>query len=130
MKFEKKIKNKIREKIMALNIEKELKIYWICFIIVMLIGGVLYLVFTSHFIVGGTHIAQGIVMIRLYKDIDNWEKIENWVLFNILMNILIVIVQIIWIITYIEPIGNVLLSIIINIFLAVLGIHIWIQKRK
>jgi len=115
---------------MALDVEKELKIYWICFIIVMLIGGVLYLVFTDHFIVGGTHIAQGIVMIRLYKDINNWEKLENWVLFNMLMNILIAIVNIIWIITYIEPISNVLLSIFINIFLAVLGIHIWIQKRK
>ena len=124
---------------MGFDIEKELKLYWICNIIVEFYLIVLYLIVLGGpwLILGASSIPWAIVLIRLYKDIDNWEKIENWVLFRILWNIVTMIVYIIWI-----TVLNVLISLdllsaiillswlIIAIFLAVLGIHIWIQKRK
>ena len=124
---------------MALDIEKELKIYWICNITVEFYLIVLYFIVIGgdFLILGASSIPWAIVLIRLYKDIDNWEKIENWVLFRILWNIVCMIVYIIWITVLNMLISLDLLSaiivlswLIIAILFAVVGIHIWVQKRK
>ena len=124
---------------MGLDIEKELKIYWICNITVEFYLIVLYFIVIGgdFLILGASSIPWAIVLIRLYKDIDNWEKIENWVLFRILWNIVCMIVYIIWITVLNMLISLDLLSaiivlswLIIAILFAVVGIHIWVQKRK
>ena len=130
---------------MALDVEKELKIFWLGGMIVLLIFGLWYFIspesvdaaFNWPFwdpvttrVVGGIYLAWLIVIILLYKDLDNWEKIESWVLFGILMQIFGLINTIIGFVAYNTPIGSVLLALIIYIFFAVLGFHIWIQKRK
>ena len=124
---------------MALDIEKELKIYWICNITVEFYLIVLYFIVIGgdFLILGASSIPWAIVLIRLYKDIDNWEKIENWVLFRILWNIVCMIVYIIWITVLNMLISLDLLSaiivlswLIIAILFAIVGIHIWVQKRK
>ena len=111
---------------MAFDIEKEIKIYWICATIVLLIYGV----WEFLGLIGALYIAWAIVLIRIYKDIDNWEKIKNWVLFGILENILMAITQVIYLTVYNVPIWYGLLGLIILIVFAIVGIHIWIRKRK
>ena len=66
----------------------------------------------------------------MWKEIDEWEKIENWILFAAIANFLMVIGDIIVAIGYNPPITSYLIGMIVNIFFAVVGIHIWIQKRK
>jgi len=116
---------------MAFDIQKELKIYWICGIIVGLIYVIIHFTVTGLLNVGGFNLAAAIIGIWLYKYIDTWEKIEDWVLFGILRNILTLIVLIIWIIAFIAPIEIIILSaLVVTILFAIVGIHIWIQKRK
>jgi len=130
---------------MALDVEKELKIYWYCGIIVMLIFGLWYFISPESILtvfnwpfwdpaisraVGGIYLAWLIVVILLYKDLDNWDKIESWVLFGNLIQIFGIIGAIINMIAYNISISTLLVGLIINIFFAVLGFHIWIQKRK
>ena len=130
---------------MALDIEKELKIYWLCGIIVLLIFGLLYFISIDIFttllnypyfapvagrVIGGIYLAWAIIWIRLYKERDNWEKIENWVLFSLIVQILTIIANIIGLIAYSLTIGHILLPVIINVLLFIVGIHIWIQKQK
>ena len=130
---------------MALDIEKELKIYWLCGIIVLLIFGLWYFIsvdtLTTLFnypyfapvagrVIGGIYLAWAIILIRLYKERDNWEKIENWVLFSLIVQILTIIANIIGLIAYSLTIGHILLQVIINVLFVIVGIHIWIQKRK
>ena len=131
---------------MAFDVDKELKIFWILGIIVLLIYGLWFFIsYESYYailgtagyfapvtgrIIGGMFIAWLVIMIRLYKQLDNWEKIEEWVLFTVMVNILIAIAEIIGIIVYNVVSTGMIIAIIINIFFAVLGIHIIIQKRK
>jgi len=130
---------------MALDIEKELKIYWICGLIVLLIFGLWYFIavesLTALFnypylapvtgrVIGGVYLAWAIILIRLYKERDNWEKIENWILFSLIVQILTIIANIIGLIAYSLTIGHILLPVIINVLLFIVGIHIWIQKQK
>jgi len=116
---------------MAFNIDKELKIYWICGIIVTLFYAVISLTITGFLNVGGFQLATAIIAIWLYKDIDTWEKIEDWVLFGIIRNLLTFMVFIIWIIAFNAPIEIIILSaLIVTILFAIVGIQIWIQKRK
>jgi len=130
---------------MALDVEKELKIFWIAGIIVLIIFGLWYFIspesvgvaFNWPFWdpystrgVGGIYLAWGIIAIMLYKDLDNWDKIESWLLFAIIVQVLGIINTFIGLIVYGIPIVTLLLGLIIAIFFAVLGIHIWIQKRK
>ncbi|MFX0186577.1 MAG: hypothetical protein ACFE8A_02455 [Candidatus Hodarchaeota archaeon] len=130
---------------MALDVEKELKIFWIAGIIVLIIFGLWWFIspessgaaFNWPFWdpqstrgVGGLYLTWAIVVITLYKDLDNWDKIESWVLFGIIAQIFSIINNIIGLVLYNIPIGAFLLSVIINVFFTILGIHIWIQKRK
>ena len=131
---------------MALDVEKELKIFWIAGMIVLIIYGLWFFISYESYhailgsagyfdpnlgrIVGGIFIAWVVIMIRLYKKLDNWEKIEEWVLFGVMVQILMAIAQIISMIMYNILSAGTIIAIIINIFFAVLGIHIIIQKRK
>lgn len=130
---------------MALDIEKELQIYWICGIIVLIIFGLWYFIFPESLViafnwpyfdplfprvVGAFYIAWLIILLKLYKERDNWEKIEIWILFSLIVQILTIIANIIVLIAYNVPIGSLLLVFIINILFVIVGIHIWIQKRK
>ncbi|MFX0187625.1 MAG: hypothetical protein ACFE8A_07815 [Candidatus Hodarchaeota archaeon] len=131
---------------MALDVEKELKIFWIAGMIVLIIYGLWFIISyeTYHAVLGqagyfdpvmarlvaAMFIAWLVVLIRLYKQLDNWEKIEEWVLFGVLVQILMIIVQIMGIAMYNILNAGTIIAIIINIFFTILGIHIIIQKRK
>ncbi len=128
-----------------MDTEQEIKIYWILGMIVLLIYGLwLYISPESYVIatnwpyfapsagriIGALYITWAIIMIRLFKERDNWEKIEEWVLFAVISNILTVISSIIVIAIYNTPIMSSLVGMILNIFFAIVGIHIIKQKRK
>ncbi|TFG01801.1 MAG: hypothetical protein EU540_02835 [Promethearchaeota archaeon] len=131
---------------MAFDVEKEIKIWWITGIIVLLVYGVwLYISPESYRallgsfryfdpvssrIIGGIYIAWAIIGIKIFKKLDNWEKIEEWMYFGVMVQILILIAEIIGIVMYgIFGVG-VIIVIIINIFFTILGIHIIMQKSK
>ena len=131
---------------MALDIEKELKIYWILGMIVLITYGLWFFIsYESYHVVLGQagyfdpvmarlvaamFIAWLVVMIRLYNKLDNWEKIEEWVLFGVMVQILMIIVQIMGITMYNILTTGTIIAIIINLFFTILGIHIIMQKRK
>ena len=131
---------------MTLDVNKELKIYWILGLIVALIygfwlfispesyhavtGGGPYFSPVSARILGGIYIAWAVIIIKLYKEIENWEKIENWMLFAVIEESLSAIAQILGIIIYNMSITTYIIGIIINIFFAIVGIHIILQKKK
>ena len=131
---------------MAFDVEKELKIFWIAAIIVLIFYGLwLFISYESYNaimdggsyfspvlgrIIGGIFIAWLVIMIMFYKKLDNWETIEGLALFTVMANILILIAFILGIIMYGILTTGVIISMIVNLFLAVLGIHIWIQKRE
>ena len=101
---------------MALDIEKEIKIFWIAGIIVLIFYGLWFFISYESYnaimdvgiyfspvagrIIGAIFIAWLVIMIMLYKKLDNWEKIEEWVLFSVMANILILIAFIIGIVMY------------------------------
>ena len=131
---------------MALDIEKEIKIYWIVGLIVLLIYG-LWLFISAEFyyaimgggpyfspvalrIVAALYITWAIILVMLWKELDNWEKIESWMIFSAISNILTLIAQIIGIVVYNFSIVTVLTGMILNIFFAIVSIHIIMQKRK
>jgi len=100
---------------MALDINKELKIYWIFAIVVLLIYGLWFFIsYESYYVIlgggsyfhpvfarviGALYIGWAVGSIWLYRDIDNWEKIESWMLYGIVANGLTVIAEIIgWVV--------------------------------
>ena len=131
---------------MAFDVEKELKIFWIAAIIVLIFYGLwLFISYESYNaimdgglyfspvtgrIIGAIFIAWLVIMIMLYKKLDNWEKIEEWVLFTVMANILIAIALILGIIMYKILFVGTIIAIIVNLFFALAGIHIIMQKRK
>jgi len=130
---------------MALDVDKELKIYFIIGVIVLLIYGLWlfispesywaltgapYFSPTTARIIGAIYIAWAIIVIMLYKEIDNWEKIESWMLFAVLSNLLTLIASIISLVVYNIPLGSGIIGMILNIFFVIVGIHIIMQKRK
>lgn len=128
-----------------MDIEKEIKIYLILGVIVLGYYGLwLFLSYESWVAVnnwplfdpavgrylGATYVAWAIIVLKLLlKDIKYWEKIENWIIFGVIANILNTIAGIISIIAYPVPLVQII-NIIINIFFTLMGIHILIQKRK
>jgi hypothetical protein len=131
---------------MAFDTEKELKIYWILGIIVLLIYGLwLFISYESYYamtgrgpyfspvagrIIGALYIGWFVVMIMVYKDLDNWDKIEGWIIFAVVSNILTLIAWIIGIVGYNYLTPGIIIAIILNLFFAIVGIHIIMQKRK
>ena len=130
---------------MALDVDKEIKIYWILGLIVLLIYGLWLFISPESYvvavnwpyfapvtarIVGAIYIAWAIVVIMLYKELDNWEKIESWMLFAVISNLLTLIASIIGLVVYNIPLGSVIIGMISTSFFVIVGIHILIQKRK
>ena len=131
---------------MAFDVEKELKIFWIAAIIVLIFYGLwLFISYESYNaimdagsyfspvlgrIIGGMFIAWLVMLIMLFKKLDNWETIEGWVLFAVMVNILILIAFILGIVMYGILTMGVIIAMIVNIFFAVIGIHILMQKRE
>ncbi|MFX0186586.1 MAG: hypothetical protein ACFE8A_02500 [Candidatus Hodarchaeota archaeon] len=131
---------------MALDVNKELKIFWIAGLIVLLVYGLWFFISYESYhallgvagyfapvtarVVGAVFISWAIIVIRLLKKLDNWEKIEEWVLFAVMSQILVLIAEIIGIVVYNLLTAGTIIVIIINIFFAIVGIHIIIQKRK
>jgi hypothetical protein len=131
---------------MALDVEKELKVVWILGIIVLLVYGLWFFIayesyhamfgFAAYFapvtgrVIGGVFISWAIIMIRLYNQLDNWEKIEEWMLFAVLTNIFILIAQIIGITGYNTLGAGTIIIIILDLIFIILGIHVIMQKRK
>jgi len=130
---------------MALDIEKELKIYMILGFIVLVFYGVWLFISVESWIavnnwplfgpvlgryLGATYVGWAIILLKIIlKQLDEWEKVENWVIFGTVVNILSAIAAIISIIVYtLPPIA--IVNLIINLFFAIVGIHILIQKRK
>ena len=128
-----------------MDIEQEIKIYWILGIIVLLIYGLWLFISPESYavatnwpyfapsagrIVGSLYLTWVIILIRLFKERDNWEKIEEWMLFAVISNILTIISSIIVIVVYNTPIMSSVVGMILNIFFAIVGIHIIMQKRK
>ncbi|MFX0186580.1 MAG: hypothetical protein ACFE8A_02470 [Candidatus Hodarchaeota archaeon] len=129
---------------MALDVKKELKINFILGFIVLIYYGLwLFISYESWVAVhnwplfdpaagrylGGVFIAWALIALKVLRELDNWEKVENWIIFSVIVNILGLISFIISIIFYTtNPIG--IINLIIAIFFAALGIHILIQKRK
>jgi len=144
LKFKKRI-NRERKK-MAFDVDKELKIYVYIGIIVLIIfglwlfisaesyhaimGGGPYFNPVTYRYLGGVYIAWAIAIIPLLKKLDNWEIIQNWMILAVIANALGVIACIIGLIMYNFAIGSLIISIILNLFFTIVGIHIYIQKRK
>jgi len=130
---------------MALDIEKELKIYMILGFIVLVFYGVWLFISPESWIavnnwplfgpvfaryLGATYIGWAIIILKIIiKQLDEWEKVENWIIFGTVVNSLNSIAAIISIIVYtLPPIA--IVNLILNLFFAIVGIHILIQKRK
>jgi len=130
---------------MVLDIEKELKIYLIIGFIVLVFYGLWLFISPESWIavnnwplfgpvfgryLGATYIGWAIILLKIIlKQLDEWEKVENWIIFGTVVNILNSIAAIISIIVYtLPPIA--IVNLIINLFFAIVGIHILIQKRE
>ena len=129
---------------MALDIEKEIKINLILFAIISGIYGLWLLISVETWVVvtnwpyldpvagkmlGSILVPWAIIAIKAYKEADQWEKIENTVLFIGLFSIVAVIASIYSQIAYNLPPVNILNIIIFAVF-AILNFHIYMQKRK
>ena len=128
-----------------MDIEKEIKIYLILgFIVLVYYGLWLFISYESWVAVnnwplfdpavgrylGATYVGWAIILLKiLLKEIDEWEKLENWIIFGVVVNIFGAVAGIISVTAYTLPLVSII-NIIINIFFALMGIHILIQKRK
>ena len=123
---------------MALDIEKEIKINLILFAIISGIYGLWLLISVETWVVvtnwpyldpvagkmlGSILVPWAIIAIKAYKEADQWEKIENTVLFIGLFSIVAVIASIYSQIAYNLPPVNILNIIIFAVF-AILNFHI------
>ena len=126
-------------------VDKEIKIWWISGVAVLIIFGLWYLISpesvkvvfnhpfwdpTASRTIGAIYISWAIIGLMLYKALDNWDKIESWVIFGTISNGIGVILGIINIVLYTISILSAIVSLIIHIFFTVLGIHILMQKRE
>ena len=129
---------------MALDVEKEIKITFIVGFIITIIYGLWFLISVESWVaatnwpyldpvagrtLGSIFTALAIVLLKAFKEADEWERIENIVLFMALFCILGAIMSIYCQIAFNLPLINII-NIIIHIVLAILNTHIYIQKRK
>lgn len=128
-----------------MDVQKEIKIYLILGAIVLLYYGLWLFISYESWVamnswpvfdpaigryLGATYVAWAIVVLKIVlKEIENWEKVENWILFGMLANVFYTIAGIISVSLYTLPIVAII-NIIINIVFAIVGIHILMQKRK
>jgi len=129
---------------MALDIEKEIKINFIAIFIVSIIYGLWFLISVESWVavnnwpyldpvagrlLGSIFTALAIISIKAFKEAEQWEKIENIVLFIVLFCLFAAIMSIYCHITFSLPPSNIV-NIIIYVVFAILNIHIYLQKRK
>ena len=129
---------------MALDVEKEIKITFIVGFIITIIYGLWFLISVESWVaatnwpyldpvagrtLGSIFTALAIVLLKAFKEADEWERIENIVLFMALFCILGAIMSIYCQIAFSLPPANII-NIILLIVLAILNTHIYIQKRK
>ncbi len=129
---------------MALDIEKEIKINFIVFSIISGIYGLWFLISVESWVaatnwpyldpvagrmLGSIFTALAIICIKAFKEAEEWEKIENIVLFQALFCIFALIMSIYCQIAFnLPPVA--IVNIIIYVVFAILNIHIYLQKRK
>jgi hypothetical protein len=126
------------------DIEKEIKINFILFAIIGAVYGLWLLLSVETWVVatnwpyldpvagkmlGSILFPWAIIAIKAYKEADQWEKIENTVLFIALFSIVALIASIFSQIAYNLPPVNIINIIIFAVF-AILNLHIYMQKRK
>jgi len=129
---------------MAFDIEKEIKITLIVGFIITIIYGLWFLISVESWvalnnwpyldpvagrILGSVYTTLAIVLLKAYKEADEWEKLENIVLFMAVNCILAAIMSIFSHVVFNLP-ATYILNIIIYIVLGILNTHIYIQKRK
>ena len=129
---------------MEFDIEKEIKITFIVGFIIAIIYGLWFLISVESWvaatnwpyldpvagrILGSVLTSLAIVTLKAYKERDEWEKIENIVIFMAGFCILGAIMSIISQFLFNLPATNII-NIIIYIVLGILNTHIYIQKRK
>ncbi len=129
---------------MAFDIEQEIKLNLIIAFIVSIIYGLWFLISVESWVamvnwpyldpfagrtIGSIYTALAIVLLKAFKERDEWEKIENTLLFLAITSILGIIISIFGMVAYNLP-AVVIVNIIIYLVLAILNIHIYMQKRK
>ncbi len=129
---------------MEFDIEQEIKITFIVGFIVAIIYGLWFLISVESWvattnwpyldplagrILGSILTSLAIVLLKAYKERDEWEKIENLVIFMAGYCILAAIMSIFSHVAFNLPDANII-NIIIYIVLGILNTHIYIQKRK
>lgn len=129
---------------MALDIEKEIKMVFIAAFIIDMIFGLWYLISPESWyaavnwpfsdpvaarIVGALLTALAIINLKAYKEADQWEKIENIVIYSTIWCILGAISMIIGHIIFNLPPGAIVNTVLLIVFAILMG-HIYIQKRK
>ena len=129
---------------MALDIEKEIKIVFIAAFIIDMIFGLVYLISPEWWyaavnwpfsdpvaarIVGSLLTALAIINLKAYKEADQWEKIENIVIYSTIWCIIGAISMIMGYIMFNLPPGAIINIVLLIVFAILMG-HIYIQKRK
>ena len=129
---------------MAFDIEQEIKITFLLGFIIALIYGLWFLISVESWVavtnwpyydpvagrlIGSIFIPLALVLLKGYKERDEWEKIENIVIFMAGYCILAALMMIISQFLFNLPAVNIT-TIIICVVLGILNTHIYIQKRK
>ena len=129
---------------MEFDIEQEIKITFIVGIIIGLIYGLWFLISVESWVavtnwpyydpvagrlLGSIFTPLALVLLKAFKERDEWEKIENIVIFMAGYCILGAIMSIIGQVLFNLPAANII-TIIICLVLGILNTHIYIQKRK
>jgi len=129
---------------MEFDIEQEIKVTFIVGFIVALIYGLWFLISVESWVavtnwpyldpvagrlLGSIFTPLAIVLLKGYKERDEWEKIENIVIFMAGYCILGAIMLIFSHVAFNLPAANII-TIIACLVLGILNTHIYIQKRK
>ena len=129
---------------MEFDIEQEIKLNLIIAFIVSIIYGLWFLISVESWVamvnwpyldpfagktIGSIYTALAIILLKTFKERDEWEKIENTLLFLAITSILGIIISIFGMVAYNLP-AVAIVNLIIYLVLTILNIHIYIQKRK
>ena len=129
---------------MEFDIEQEIKLNLIIAFIVSIIYGLWFLISVESWVamvnwpyldpfagktIGSIYTALAIILLKAFKERDEWEKIENTLLFLAITSILGIIISIFGMVAYNLP-AVAIVNLIIYLVLTILNIHIYIKKRK